>query len=73
MVIQRALGFVICAIAVVLPNLLRNLFSELLGWITQFLYMNYYYLLRFMVKELEKAKAQAGSAPERTPDASDAS
>ena len=61
---KKVLGFFICLFAVLLPGALRNLFSELLGWLTQFVYMNYVYLLKFMLKELEKAKNETAEQPE---------
>jgi hypothetical protein len=52
------MAFIICTIGVILPWRLRCLYSELLGWITQFIYLNYITILKFMINELEKAKIQ---------------
>ncbi len=53
--IRKFMAFCICSTGVLLPNSLRCLFSEVLGWITQFIYFNYYTILKFIVKELKKA------------------
>jgi len=55
---RRAVAFIICSFAIILPWRLRCLYSEALGWITQFFYFNYMAILKFILKELEKAKAE---------------
>ncbi len=55
--IRKTMAFFICSIGVLLPNRLRCLFSEVLGWITQFIYFNYFAILKFIIKELDKAGA----------------
>lgn len=59
--LRKCIAFIICAIGVLLPWRLRCLYSEILGWITQFIYLNYVVVLKFIIKELEKAKTQAGA------------
>ena len=48
----------ICGIGVLLPWRLRCIYSEALGWVTQFFYLNYYAILKFIVDELAKAKLE---------------
>lgn len=43
-----------------MPWRLRVLYSEALGWLVQFVYMNYIYIIKFILRELEKAPQQAG-------------
>ncbi|KKU13895.1 MAG: hypothetical protein UX17_C0006G0009 [Parcubacteria group bacterium GW2011_GWC2_45_7] len=48
----------ICSIGVLLPWRLRCIYSEALGWVAQFFYLNYFAILKFIVDELEKAKLE---------------
>lgn len=52
------MSFIICSLGIILPWRLRTIYSELLGWITQFIYLNYIVILKFIVKELEKSKSE---------------
>ncbi|MFH1619952.1 MAG: hypothetical protein ABIG11_08620, partial [bacterium] len=54
---RRIMTFPLCLVGVMLPWRLRVIYSECLGWTAQFVYMNYIYTLKFILKELEKAKA----------------
>ncbi len=60
--LRKCLAFFICAIGVMLPWRLRILYSEVLGWITQFIYLNYIVILRFIIQELEKVKTEKQGA-----------
>lgn len=53
---RKALAFVICSLAVILPWKLRCLYSEAIGWLVQFFYFIYTSILKIFVKELGKAK-----------------
>ena len=55
---KKIIAFVICGIAVMLPWRLRCLYSEALGWVTQFFYFNYFSILKIILSELEKAKIE---------------
>jgi hypothetical protein len=55
---RKCLAFFICAIGVLLPWRARIIFSEILGWITQFIYLNYIVILKFIINELEKTEKQ---------------
>ena len=48
----------ICSIGVLLPWRLRCIYSEALGWVAQFFYLNYFAILKFIVDELAKAKLE---------------
>ncbi len=52
--ISRLIGLIICTFALLLPWRLRVYFSELLGWITQFIYYTYYGILNYLLRELKK-------------------
>ncbi len=52
--IRRFFAFFICFIGVLLPHRLRIYYSELLGWVVQFVYMNYIYTLKFIIKNLNE-------------------
>lgn len=54
--ISRAIGFIICIIALALPWRLRVILSEILGWITQFIYYTYFGILNYILNEIRKAK-----------------
>lgn len=56
----RAIGFIICVLALVLPWRLRVILSEILGWITQFLYFTYFGILNYILNEIKKSKATDG-------------
>lgn len=49
---KKILAFLICGIGILLPPRLRCLYSEVLGWITQFLYLSYFKVLKFIINEL---------------------
>ena len=55
---MRALGWVICSVAMFLPWRPRILYAELLGWIVQFLYWTYYGILNYLLQELRKVSAE---------------
>jgi len=55
---KKIIAFFICSIALILPWRLRCLYSEALGWVTQFFYFNYFSILKVIVRELEKAKGE---------------
>ena len=48
------MAFFICLAGALLPWRLRVIFSEALGWLVQFVYMNYIYIIKFILRELEK-------------------
>lgn len=54
--ISRVIGFIICIIALALPWRLRVILSEILGWITQFIYYTYFGILNYILSEIRKAK-----------------
>jgi hypothetical protein len=54
----KYLGIFISLIGLILPWRLRVLFSEILGWITQFVYFTYYGIFNFILNELRKAKEE---------------
>lgn len=58
---RKIIAFIICSIAIVLPWRLRCLYSEALGWITQFFYRNYIAILKYIIAELEKPKPKTGT------------
>lgn len=50
------IAFILLSIGLVLPWRLRCLYIELLGWVTQFFYFSYVIILKFIIKELQKAQ-----------------
>ncbi len=52
------MAFILCGIGLLLPWKLRCIYIEILGWITQFVYMTYIVILKFIISELEKAKLE---------------
>ncbi|MFC1698404.1 hypothetical protein ACFL1I_00400 [Candidatus Omnitrophota bacterium] len=58
--LRKAIAFVICSIGIILPLRLRIIYSEILGWITQFMYLNYVLILKFIIKELKKSELAKG-------------
>lgn len=54
--ISRALGLIICLFSLILPWKARVLFSEILGWITQFIYYTYFGILNYLIREIKKSK-----------------
>jgi hypothetical protein len=54
--VGKIIGFIISAIGLILPWRLRIFFSEVLGWITQFVYFTYFGIFNFILDELRKAK-----------------
>ena len=52
----KVIGLIISFIGLLLPWRLRIFFSEILGWITQFIYFTYYGIFNFILSELRKAK-----------------
>ncbi len=57
---RRIIAFIICTIAVVLPYRLRTIFSEILGWIMQFLYLLYYVIFKCIIDNLVVDKKEKG-------------
>ena len=56
--LKKIIAFIICSIGVIIPFKLRCLYTEILGWITQFFYLSYVTILKFIITELEKAKLE---------------
>ena len=48
------MAFFICLAGALLPWRLRVIYSEALGWVVQFVYMNYIYIIKFILRELGK-------------------
>lgn len=63
--LRKCIAFFICSLGLILPWRLRCLYSEILGWITQFIYLNYINLLKFIIVELQKAKLQTDKTKAR--------
>ena len=55
---KKILAFFLLSIGILLPWRLRSLYIELLGWITQFFYLSYVVILRFMLEELQRAQLE---------------
>lgn len=55
---ERVWAFAVCLIGVLLPWRLRVVFSEIIGWFTQFIYFSYFGILNFILKELKKAELE---------------
>jgi len=51
---RRIMAFFICLAGALLPWRLRVIYSEALGWVVQFVYMNYIYIIKFILRELGK-------------------
>lgn len=62
---RKFFAFLLCAVGLILPWRLRCLYSEILGWITQFFYLNYINLLNLIIAELQKAQPQTGKTEGR--------
>lgn len=60
-VARRILAFFLCLTGVLLPWRLRVLYSETLGWLVQFVYMNYIYIIKFILREVEKGSREGKS------------
>lgn len=60
--LRRTIAFFLCLLGTMLPWRLRVLYSEGLGWAVQFLYMNYVYIIKFILKEVGAAGQGAGPA-----------
>lgn len=56
--IRKIMAFILCGIGLILPWKLRCIYIEILGWITQFFYLSYIVILKFILQELQKAKAE---------------
>lgn len=56
--ISKFLGLIICLFALILPWRLRVLFSEFLGWVTQFIYFTYFGIFNYLLAELKKAESE---------------
>jgi hypothetical protein len=54
--VKKLMGFFICFSALLMPGRIRVIFSEILGWITQFLYMNYFAILKYIINELNQSE-----------------
>jgi len=57
--LRKILAFMVCLLGLLLPSRLRVLYSEALGWITQFVYLNYIVILKFIIKELDVSNKEA--------------
>lgn len=57
-ILRKCMAFFMCLIGLLLPWRLRIIYSEVLGWLFQFIYLNYVTLLNFIIKELKKAKME---------------
>lgn len=55
---RKIVSFIICSVGILLPWRLRCLYSEMLGWITQFFYLSYITILKFIINELKKAELE---------------
>ena len=53
---RKIAAFFLLSIGLILPWRLRCLYIEMLGWITQFFYLSYVVLLKFILDELKKAQ-----------------
>jgi len=53
---KRILAFIICFVGLILPCRLRIIYTEIIGWMTQFIYLIYFSILKFIVKNLIKQK-----------------
>lgn len=62
---RRILAFFICLAGVLLPWRLRVLYSEALGWLFQFVYMNYIYIIKFILREVGKASQEGAGGEKR--------
>jgi len=56
--IRKILAIILCTFGLLMPWKLRCIYIEILGWITQFIYLSYIVILKFILKELEKAKLE---------------
>lgn len=52
------MAIILCGLGLIMPWKLRCIYIEILGWITQFIYLSYIVILKFILKELEKAKLE---------------
>jgi len=55
---RKSIAFFLLCIGIILPWRLRCLYIELLGWITQFFYLSYITILKFIISELQKAQVE---------------
>lgn len=53
--LRKIFSFFICLAGVLLPHRARIIYSELLGWLVQFVYMNYIYILKYLLASLSAA------------------
>ncbi|MGE0268514.1 MAG: hypothetical protein AB7S78_08685 [Candidatus Omnitrophota bacterium] len=56
--IRKILAILLCGFGLIMPWKMRCVYIEILGWITQFIYLSYIVILKFILKELEKAKQE---------------
>lgn len=54
--ISRIIGLAICLFSLLLPWRARVVFSEILGWITQFVYLTYFGILNYILREINESK-----------------
>ena len=54
--IAKLYAFLVCLLAVLLPWRLRIVLSEILGWMTQAIYLSYYGIFSFILKQLKDEK-----------------
>ena len=59
------MAFFICLAGVLMPWRLRVLYSEALGWLVQFVYMNYVYIIKFILREVGKAPREGAGGEKR--------
>ncbi len=62
--VRKFFAFIYCGIGLLLPYKLRIIYVEGLGWITQFFYLTYVGILKFIISELEKAKLERDAKSE---------
>jgi len=55
---KKVFGFILCAIAVILPWRARIIFSELLGWLAQLFYFSYYFLVKVILSNLSSKESE---------------
>jgi len=53
---KRIIGFIICFFAIILPCRIRIIYSEILGWMAQLLYLLYFSIAKFIIKNFAGVK-----------------
>ena len=61
--LRKFFAFFLCLAGVILPHRARILYSEALGWVIQFVYMNYIYILKYLLASLsdDREKKEGGA------------